>query len=79
VTFLAFRAKTTKSLQFEMFVVLLVLLISETPKILSDLGLVDVSGLADAGLTIHTFSMILLSLFIAFRASRYFRQGRRAQ
>jgi hypothetical protein len=79
MTFLAYRAKTFKSFQFEMFVVLLVLVISEAPKILSDLGLLDVSWFADAGLIIHSLSMVLISLFIAFRAGKYFRQGRRAQ
>ncbi len=74
VVSLAYRAKTFKSFQFQMFVVLLVLVITEIPKILSDIGLMNVSGIEDLGLTIHTFSMIFLSLFVAFRAIKYFRE-----
>jgi hypothetical protein len=72
--FLAYRAKTSKSLQFEMFVVLFVLVVSEVPKLLNDLGVLNFSAIEDTGLIIHTFSMILLSLFIALRAGKYFRQ-----
>ncbi len=75
MVFLAYRAKTFRSFQFQMFVVLLVLVIAEIPKILSDIGLLNVFGIQDAGLIIHTFSMILLSLFIAFRAVKYSRLG----
>ncbi len=72
--FLAYRAKTFKSFQFQMFVVLLVLVIAEIPKILSDIGFMNVSGIEDFGLTLHTVSMVLISLFIALRATKYFRQ-----
>ncbi len=74
MVFLAYRAKTFKSFQFQMFLVFLVLVIAEIPKILNDIGILNVSAIEDLGLTIHTFSMILLSLFIAFRATKYFRQ-----
>ena len=73
VAFLAYRTKTVRSFQFEMFVVLLVITVAEVPKIMNSLGLIDVSGIQDFGLEAHTLSMIFLSAFIALRAARYFR------
>src|SRR5437899_12486995 len=73
VSFLAYRTKTVRSFQFEMFVVLLVITVAEIPKITSSLGLINISGIEDFGLVAHTLSMIFLSAFIAVRAARYCR------
>jgi hypothetical protein len=73
VAFLAYRTKTIRSLQFEMFIVLLIIMAAEVPKILSSLGLVSISGIEDVGLVVHTTSMVFLCAFITLRASRYFR------
>jgi len=74
VASLAYKSKTIRSLQFEMFVVLLVLLVAEVPKIVSSLGLISFSGIEDIGLFVHTVSMVFLSGFIALRASKYLRK-----
>ena len=74
VAFLAARTKTIRSFQFEIFVVLLVLVLAEIPKLLGDLGIVDISGVETVGLAIHTVSMIFLSVFIFMRAFRYLKK-----
>jgi hypothetical protein len=71
VAYLAYRAKTIRSFQFEIFVVLLVLTLGEVPRILNSLGIVNVSGIETTGLIIHTTSMVFLTVFIALRAARY--------
>jgi hypothetical protein len=71
ITYLALRAKTIRSFQFEMFVVLLVLVLAEIPKILDSLAIINISSIETTGLIIHTVSMVFLSLFILIRASRY--------
>ena len=71
VAYLAYRAKTIKSLQFEIFVVLLVITASEVPKILANIGLVDISGIETTGLIIHSVAMVILAAFIALRAAKY--------
>jgi hypothetical protein len=71
VAFLAYRAKTIRSFQFEMFVVLLVLVLSEVPKILGQLSVINIAGIETIGLEIHTVSMVFLSAFIALRAAKY--------
>ena len=71
MAFLAYRVKTIRSFQFEMFVVLLVIVLAEVPKILNSLGYIDISNIETTGLIIHTVSMIFLSAFIALRAVKY--------
>jgi hypothetical protein len=71
ITYLALRARTIRSFQFEMFVVLLVLVLAEIPKILDSLAIINISSIETTGLIIHTVSMVFLSLFILIRASRY--------
>jgi|SRR5271155_5295470 hypothetical protein len=71
MAFLAYRVKTIRSFQFEMFVVLLVIVLAEVPKILNSLGYIDISNIETTGLIIHTVSMIFLSAFIALRAAKY--------
>ena len=78
--FLAYRARTVSSFQFQMLVVLLVVVAAEIPHILSNLGLITVSGIEEeAGLFIHTLSMFFLAAFVAVRVSKYFREGGRAK
>jgi hypothetical protein len=74
VTYLAYRVKTFKSLQFEMFVVLLVITSSEIPEILSDLDIISISGIETTGLLIHSIAMVFLAGFIAMRVARYLKQ-----
>ena len=78
VAFLAYRSKTTKSFQFQMFVVLLVIAAAEVPHMLMSVGLLDLSYIEDFGLFVHTASMIFLVGFISFRVSRLYK-GRTAR
>ena len=71
VAYLTYRVKTFRSFQFEIFLVLLVITMSEVPKILSDLNLINISNVEMTGLLIHGVAMVFLVAFIAHRASRY--------
>jgi hypothetical protein len=73
--FLALRARTIRSFQFQMFFVIAVLLVAEAPHILSDMGVINISGIEDFGLVVHTLSMAFLVVFVAIRASRYLKGG----
>ncbi len=75
MAFLVYRARTIKSFQFQMFVVLLVLTVAEVPHILSDMGVLNVSGIEEPALYLHALSMLFLTGFIALRVARYFKQG----
>ncbi len=79
MAYLVYRAKTVKSFQFQMFVVLLVLTAAEVPHILSSIGVLDISGIEDIGLLVHTVSMIVLVGFISLRVAKYFGQRGGAQ
>lgn len=68
LSYLSIRAKSLRSLQFQMFVVVLTLMIAEVPRILQTLGILTASSFADlVGLVIHTISMIFLSAFLLYR------------
>lgn len=68
LSYLSIRSRSIKSLQFQMFLVVLVLVVAETPRVLQTLGLLVVSNLTDLiGLYIHTISMVLLSGFLIYR------------
>lgn len=69
----ATRAKTIKSLQVQMFLFLVVLAASEVPRILGTLSAIQISGIEDVGLEIHTFSMLVLSAFVLFQVYKFFK------
>lgn len=71
VAYLTYRVKTIRSFQFEMFAVLLVILLSETPKLLNDIGVINISNIETAGLIIHSVAMVFLAAFIALRVTKY--------
>jgi hypothetical protein len=73
--YLAYRARTVGSFQFQMLVVLVVVALAEVPHILSNLGIINVSAMENLGLFIHTFSMFFLAAFVAIRVTKYFREG----
>jgi len=78
MAYLAYRAKTTKSFQFQIFIVLLVITVAEVPHILSDFGIIDISYISDAGLVVHTVSMVVLVAFVSLRFAKYSSGGRTA-
>ena len=71
VAYLAYRVKAIRSLQFEMFVVLLIITVSEIPKILSNIGIIDISNIETVGLIIHSTAMVFLAGFIGLRVAKY--------
>ena len=71
---LAMRARSTRSFQFEMFVWVLVLFFSEIPRIVETIGLADISSIGDAGLLVHTASMVLLTGFVGVRTYKFFKR-----
>ncbi len=74
IIFLAVRTKTVHSFQFEMFLFMLVLATSETPRILETLGLVTAGPYYDVvGLGIHSVSMVILAAFVALRIYNFWR------
>ena len=74
VTYLAFRTKTVRSFQFEMFLFTLVLAVSEAPRILETLGVITGGPYYDlVGLEIHSVSMVILSVFVTLRIYKFWR------
>lgn len=68
LTYLSARSKSFQSLQFQMFVVVFILVVAEGPRVLESLGLLVSNGIIDEiGLAIHTVSMIFLSGFLLYR------------
>lgn len=73
LTALAIRTKTLRSLQTQFFIFSLILIISEIPRILETLELIDVTPYKLPGLAAHTISMIALGSFVVYRAYRFLR------
>jgi len=74
ISYLAFRTKTVRSFQFEMFLFMLVLAAAEAPRILETLGVVTGGPYYDlVGLEIHSVSMVILAAFVGFRVYRFWR------
>lgn len=73
LTRLAIRTKTLRSLQTQFFIFSLILVISEIPRILETLELIDITPYQLPGLTAHTISMIALGSFVIYRAYRFLR------
>ena len=73
LTGLALRTKTSRSLQSQFFIFSLILAISEIPRILETLGLIDITPYQLPGLAVHTVSMIALGAFVVYRAYRFLR------
>jgi hypothetical protein len=78
ISYLAFRTKTVRSFQFEMFLFMFVLAIAEAPRILETLGVITGGPYYDqAGLEIHSVSMIFLAAFVGLRIYRFWKGGTR--
>ncbi len=73
LTRLALRVRTLRSLQSQFFIFSLILTISEIPRILETLGLIDITPYQLLGLAVHTVSMIALGAFLVYRAYRFLR------
>ena len=73
----AIKIRTLNSLQFQLFVFLLVFVLAEIPRALWNLALIDLSYYNQFGFPLHTLSMVLFALFIVFRFSRASRSRRR--
>jgi hypothetical protein len=74
IAYLAFRTKTVRSFQFEMFLFMLILAVAEVPKIVETLGVFAGGPYYDMiGLEIHSVSMVILVAFVALRVYRFSR------
>ena len=69
------KSRSTKSLQFQMLLFVLVLFAAEIPRILGTLEIVDVSSYEDLGLEIHSVSMVVLVAFMAYRVYGFMKEG----
>lgn len=73
---LAARSKSVRTLQFDLFLFALVLVVTEVPHVLINLGLINMELYATPGLAIHTFAMGLVSVAITHRFYRMLRASR---
>jgi hypothetical protein len=61
------RVRVLRSFQVEMFIFGIILFASESPHILSTLGLIDISSFEVAGLALRSVSVVFLSGLVAYR------------
>ncbi len=74
VSYLAFRTRTIRSFQFQMFLFMLVLAVAEVPRILETLGVFSGGPYYDLlGLEVHSVSMLVLAAFVALRVYDFWR------
>jgi hypothetical protein len=72
---LAVSAGTVRSLQFQLALFLSIWTISEIPRVLDSIGVIDLSPIRLYGAMVHTVSMVLFGLFIGYRFSRFVLRG----
>ena len=60
--------------RYPVIIFALVLFFAETPHILDTLGVIDSSSIGPIGLAAHTVSMLIFSVFIAFRIYGFLRR-----
>jgi hypothetical protein len=68
---MAIKAGTVRSFQFQLSAFLVVWAISEIPRYLDSMGILDLTPIRLYGLVIHMISMILFAFFIIFRFSKF--------
>ena len=68
---MALSAGTVKSLQFQLAAFLSVWAISEIPRVLDSIGVINLGSISLYGMMIHTVSMVLFAVFITYRFSRF--------
>lgn len=73
IAYLGSKTRNRRSFQFEMLLFTVVLVAAEVPRTLYSLGVVDLDSLSAAGLGVHSFSMIILTGFVAVRIRGFFR------
>ncbi len=73
IVYLNFRVRNIRTFQFEILLFTLILVAAEIPRTLYSLGLVNLDALSPAGLEIHSVSMVILTLFVAYRTVGFFK------
>src|SRR5437660_10347849 len=68
---MALSAGTVKSLQFQLAAFLSVWAISEIPRVLDSIGVINLGSISLYGMIIHTVSMVLFAVFVTYRFSRF--------
>lgn len=61
------RIRVIRSFQVEMFIFGIILFASESPHILSTLGLIDISSFEVAGVVLRSVAMVFLAGLVAYR------------
>src|SRR5712691_6029891 len=67
IVYLNLRIRNIRTFQFEMLLFTVILVAAEVPRTIYSLGLVDLSSLSPIGLELHSVSMVILTLFVAYR------------
>jgi len=78
IAYLTIKVRSPRSFQFEMFLFTIVLVAAEIPHILDSLAMINLGALEAWGLPIHSVSMVILSVFVAYRTYGFFRHGENA-
>ncbi|HEV2225197.1 MAG TPA: hypothetical protein VGR56_00150 [Nitrososphaerales archaeon] len=73
VVYLNYRIRNIRTFQFEMLLFTIILVAAEIPRTLYSLGVIDLDFLSATGLEIHSVSMVILALFVAYRTVGFFR------
>src|SRR5712692_2765398 len=76
ISYLAFRIRSRRTFQFEMFLSTVVLVAAEIPRVLYSIHLIDIGALSTVGLGIHSISMAVLTGFVLIRLNGFFKTGK---
>jgi len=68
---MAISAGTVRSLQFQLAGFLSIWCVSEIPRVLNSIGVIDLSSISIYGMLVHTVSMLAFTGFIVYRFSRF--------
>ncbi len=68
------KAKTLRSMQSQLSIFLTLWAVSEIPRYMDTIGLLDLSSIRIYGLAVHTVSMVLFELFIVYRFLMFVRR-----
>jgi len=74
---MAVSAGTIRSLQFQLAGFLTIWTLSEVPRVLNSIGVLNLAAISLYGTMTHTASMVAFAIFIVYRFSRFVLGGKR--
>jgi len=74
LAYTAYRSRSTRSFQFEMFIFILILAFAEIPRIFETILGWQMESADFYGLVIHTVSMFVLAFFVISRAYKFMKK-----